>query len=221
MLTSFLLEIGVEILITILFMLISMVIENRWGVINAIKKTIYKIIPSPSQIKIIIIFHSSQPFKIIKKNITDHFREKYKKISTKKNSYQTLEFMVDDSFSISVFQNPNDEVTILTNKIKTTTKDIKKDVRKILDVLTDTKDEISKSNNNEMLFYEKEFEIYLYLPFNDTYTKIYSPKNVIVKDFEVYFTDLEFDRVIKLKADYLKIQTMKRYELEEIIDHFV
>ena len=214
MLTSFLLEIGVEILITILFMLISMVIENRWGVINAIKKTIYKIIPSPSQIKIIIIFHSSQPFKIIKKNITDHFREKYKKISTKKNSYQTLEFMVDDSFSISVFQNPNDEVTILTNKIKTTTKDIKKDVRKILDVLTDTKDEISKSNNNEMLFYEKEFEIYLYLPFNDTYTKIYSPKHVIVKDFEVYFTDLEFDRVIKLKADYLKIQTMKRYELE-------
>ena len=129
--------------------------------------------------------------------------------------------MVDDSFSISVFQNPNDEVTILTNKIKTTTKDIKKDVRKILDVLTDTKDEISKSNNNEMLFYEKEFEIYLYLPFNDTYTKIYSPKNVIVKDFEVYFTDLEFDRVIKLKADYLKIQTMKRYELEQIIDHFV
>ena len=215
--TSFLSEIGVKILIAILLM----VIENRFGVINAIKKTIYKIIPSPSQIKIIIIFHSSQPFKIIKKNITDHFREKYKKISTKKNSYQTLEFMVDDSFSISVFQNPNDEVTILTNKIKTTTKDIKKDVRKILDVLTDTKDEISKSNNNEMLFYEKEFEIYLYLPFNDTYTKIYSPKNVIVKDFEVYFTDLEFDRVIKLKADYLKIQTMKRYELEEIIDHFV
>ena len=78
--TSFLSEIGVKILIAILLM----VIENRFGVINAIKKTIYKIIPSPSQIKIIIIFHSSQPFEIIKKNITDHFREKYKKISTKK-----------------------------------------------------------------------------------------------------------------------------------------
>lgn len=218
---SVLLDIGIEIIIAILLVPFSMAIENRFGVINSIKKIIYKIIPSPSQIKISIIFHSSQPFEIIKKNITDHFREKYKKISTKKNSSQTLEFMVDDSFLISVFQNPNDEVTIITNKIKSTTKDIKKDVRKILDVLTDTKDDISKSNFNEMLFYEKEFEIFLYLPFSDTYTKFYSPKNVIVKDFEVYFSDLEFDRVIKLKADYIKIQTMKRYELEEIIGHFV
>lgn len=221
LLDSVILDIGIEILIAILMIPVSMFIENRYGIINSFKKLYYKIIPHKAQIKIITIYNSTQQFETIRVHCINRFREKYNNIDVKKTTPSSLEFMVNDSFLISVLQNPNNELTLFTNKVKTTTKDIKNDVGIILDVLADFKDDINKSDGNEGVFHEKEFEIFLYLPFNDTYTRVYTPKNVIVKDFEVLFSDLEYDRVITLKADYLNIQTTKRYELEKIIKHFI
>ncbi len=194
---------------------IAIYVEYRFGIANWLVRIWHRIKNSDVFIKINIVYESTTPFESLKGFIKDGFREQSKNLSAKKDSSQSLEFMVDDSYQITVYDQPNNEVSILTNKIKSTMQGVTKDVQKILNVLDNCKEKSKEWN-----FKEKEFSLSLYLPYKDPFTKIYPPKDIKIKDYEIELAH-NGGSIIKLKADVLKIHTKYRHSLEAVIRYFV
>jgi hypothetical protein len=168
-----------------------------------------------------IVLSSTLPFTDLKECLKDSFRERYKRLKIYKDSPQGLDMMVDDMFHIYSSENPNNEVFIQTNKIGFKMQGIKEGLNKILDSINEAKERANKEKGNEATFTEKEFSLYLYLPYADPFTKIYVPKNIQLKDYEIKLVHEDYGSIIKLKADFLNINTKYRHELEELIRYFI
>ncbi len=216
-------DIGSQVLIWIFLAIFSIILENRFGISKwLIKLYHHKIRNSEIYIRANLVYNSNLSFDGLKEYIKEGFRERYVKLDVHNDSSQSLGFMVGDIFEISVQNNPNNEISIQTNKIKTTMKGVENDVRNILNVLNDVKGKIKEKENYPIMnFEEKEFSLYLYLPYKDPFTKIYPPKNIRLKDYEVKLIHEDYGSIIKLKADFLNINTKERHELEELIKYFI
>lgn len=199
----------------VIIFVFTIYVENRFGIAKWLVRIWHRIKNSDVFVKINVVYESNVPFENLKGFIKDSFREQSKNLSVKKDSSQSLEFMVDDSYQISVYNQPNNEVSILTNKIKSTMQGVTKDVQKILNVLDNCKEKVKEWN-----FEEKEFSLYLHLPQEDPFTKIYPPRDIELKDYEIEFSHA--GSIIKLKAKkVLNIHAKNRHSLEEIIRYFV
>jgi len=209
-----------KVIVWIFVSVVSIILENRFGIIKWLIRRYHKLKNSGIYVRVNVIYDSNLLFDSLKEHMKDSFRNRYKKLKVYKDSPQTLEFMVEDSFQISVQNNPNNEVSILTNKIKSTMQDITSDIHNILDVLNGVEEKI-KTGDSMANFEEKEFSLDLYLPYKDPFTKIYPPKNIKIKDYEVELIHENYGSIIKLKADFIKIHTKYRHNLEKVIEGFV
>lgn len=205
----------VEVLKYVITFAITVYVEHRFGIAKWLVRIGHRIKNSDVFIKINVVYESNIPFERLKGIIKDGFREQSKNLSVKRDSSQSLEFMVDDSYQITVYDQPNNEVSILTNKIKSTMQGVTTDVQKILNVLDNCREKLKEGN-----FKEKEFSLSLHLPYKDPFTKIYPPKNIEIRDYEIELAH-NGGSIIKLKADVLKIHTKYRHSLEAVIRYFV
>lgn len=211
----------IRVIFWILVSILSIILENKFGIIKWLIRVYHKLRNSGIHVRVNVVYDSNLPFDSLKEYIKDGFRNRYKRLAVHKDNPQSLEFMVEDSFQISIQTNPNNEVSILTNKIKSTMHDVTNDVHNILDALNMVKEKIKETKDVITNFEEKEFSLELYLPYKDPFTKIYPPKNIKIKDYGVELIHENYGSIIKLKADILKIHTKHRHNLEKVIESFV
>jgi hypothetical protein len=210
-----------RVFIWILLFIFSIIVENKFGITKWLKRKYHFFKNSEVHVMINVVFNSTLPLIDLKEYLKDSFRERYKRLKIYKDSSQSLDIMVDEIFHIYSSENPNNEVSIQTNKIGFKMQSIKKGLNKILDSINDAKERVNNEKGNGTTFTEKEFSLYLYLPYTDPFTKIYVPKNIQIKDYEIKLFHEEYGSVIKLKADFLNINTKYRHELEELIRYFI
>lgn len=221
-LESIISDVITRVLIWILLFIFSIIVENKFGITKWLKRKYHFIKNSEVRVMINVVFNSTSPLTDLKECLKDSFRERYKRLKIYKDSPQGLDMMVNDMFHIYSSENPNNEVSIQTNKIGFKMQSIKEGLNKILDSINDAKERANKEKGNGVVaFTEKEFSLYLYLPYTDPFTKIYVPKNIQLKDYEIKLVHKDYGSIIKLKANFLNINTKHRHELEELIRHFI
>ncbi len=198
----------------------GLVLENRFGILKRSKKVYHKILNSPAQLLINLVFESQIRFSDIKKIFGAFLRNEYGAIQVYKDSVQNLEVLVDNLFIVKVMKSPNNELIVNTSKIKTGMRTIKGDVEKFLNTLDNVQEEI-KSQFPTSLFKEKEATVYLYLPYKDMFSKIYPPKNIVLKDYEILFSEDSYHSIIKVRLGLLEVYSKNGKNLEKIISKLI
>lgn len=198
----------------------TILLENKFGIAKWFIRKTHTILNSSVQIIIYVVYNSNLPFDNFKEYIRNSLRSKYKTLKIYNDSPQTLDIMVDESFHVYIQNSPNNEISIRTSKINSRMRGIKDDAHNILDALNEAKEKIEADMGDVITFKEKEFSLYLYLPYKSPFTKINPPKNIKIKDYELELTH-GVGSVIKIKADFVNINTKSRHELETVIQQFV
>jgi len=209
-----------KIITSVVIVICTILLENKYGFAKWFIRKTHTVLNSSVQIIIYVGYNSNLPFDNLKEYIRNSLRNKYKTLRVYNDSPQTLDIMVDESFHIYVQNNPNNEISIRTSKINSRMRGIKDDAHNILDALNEAKQKIEADMGSIITFKEKEFSLYLYLPYKSPFTKINPPKNIKIKDYELELTH-GVGSVIKIKADFVNINTKSRHELETVIQQFV
>lgn len=205
---------GIQIsILTILLVLL----EHKFGLLMKLKKIFHRVINSKSPIILNITYDTNINFDELKQIIKNFFNEEYKDIKVFKTK-GTLEFNVDKSFNITVYDNTNNEISILTSKLPTTMWTVKKEIRKVFDVLKKIKKHLEQDvKGTNKFFNEKEFSIRIFLPYKNCYMKLYPPKNVDIKKYDIQFIHKDFPSIIEIKGDIINIHSSHQSNIEQII----
>ncbi len=173
-----------------------MKVENKFGLYKSFLRVLHRF--SEIQVLIRVSYHSNLPFNYIKDYIKNEFRNQYQNLKVYKDSSETLDFMVNNEFHVIVQNNPNNELSAYTNKITTRVNKSKCLVQSFLKVLEHIKEEIHEQN--ELIdLKEKEFSLYLDLPYENPFSTMYIPKNMENKKNELEFVHKENQGSIKIK----------------------
>ena len=203
----------------VLLIVVSIFTENKFGLVKKIKRLWHKIMNSSCQFSFVLIFSSNIRFDNIKNQLRECFKREYKNIKIYKDSIGALEMKIDNSFTISLLKNPNNEISLLTSKLKTGMRELNKDIDKLLNVIDVCQNNLNNQNHQNK-FTDKEINIKLFLPYKNPYTKIYPPKNIYIKDYEIELSDKQYASIIKLKIDVLNVSITKRANLSKVLKRF-
>lgn len=210
-----------EIIISMIVSISTIILENKFGITKWLVRKVHWIFNSDVKVIINVVYSSNLPFDNFKEYVRTAFRNRYNnKLRVYDDTTQKLDIMVDDTFHIYALAGANNEVSIQTSKIASKMQNIKDDAHNVLDTLNEAKEKIEEINSSAITFNEKEFSLYLDLPYKDPFTKINPPKNVKIKDYELELIPYR-GSIIKIKADFVNINTKYRHDLEKVIDHFV
>lgn len=193
-----------EIICSIVSVIGISLLNYFYGVNPRIIKFIHKYIKnSKSPMIINVTYETNVNFAELKEEIKRYFREEYGKLTLFKSS-KSLKIQLNETFTLSVFDNGDDKISIITSKLPTTLKDVKKETNRFLRVLNKIKKKYeSKLKDGHKFFNEKEFSIKLYLPYKGRYVKIYSPKKMKIKTYDIIFNDDEYESIVQLKGDVM------------------
>lgn len=202
--------------------ILSILLENQFGIFKLIKRKWHYLKNSEVYIKTNIVYNTTIPLVEFCESLKNSFRLQYNQLKIYKESPTgELDMMINNMFHIRVYGNPNNEVSIQTNKISFKMQGIQEGLRKILDTINIAKEEADTNKQNGQIITEKEFSLYLELPYSDPFVKIYTPKEIQIKNYEVRLSHLDHKSEIVLNAKYLNLNAQHRYDLENLIKYFI
>jgi hypothetical protein len=211
-------SIVVSILASIFTFFISMKVENKFGLYKYFLKILHKF--SEIQIRIRVTYHSSLPFNYIKDYAKNEFRNQYQNLKVYKDSSETLDFLVNNEFHVIVQNDSNNELSVYTNKITTRVNKSKSMVNNFLKVLENIKEKIHEQNELINLK-EKDFSLFLDLPYEDPFSTIYVPKNMTKMKNDLEFINEKNQGTMKINGNKVSIHTKRSDDLYEIIEYLV
>lgn len=211
-------SIVVSILASVCTFFISMKVENKFGLYKSSLRLLHQF--SETQIRIHVSYHSNLPFNYIKDFVKTGFRSQYQNLRVYKDSSETLDFMVNNEFHVIVQNDSNNEMSVYTNKITTKVNKSKSMVHSFISILENVKEEIHKQNELINLK-EKDFSLYLDLPYEDPFTTVYIPKNMTYKKNELEFVHGKSQGVMKIRNSHVSIHAKRSDDLYEIMESLV
>ena len=155
-------------------------INNKFAISRKATKLKHKICNSEISMILSVSYESNYPFEKIKDYVKNEFREKCGQLKVYLDNERQLDFeVVNGGFHVIIEYNTYTELSIRTSKIVRHMNTIVKTVEYILDVSNKIKKEIKKKDDTIKLE-EKDFSIYLYLPYKQIFTNFYTPKKIII-----------------------------------------
>jgi hypothetical protein len=206
--------------------ILAILLEYKFGIVPKLIKLWHKILNSKAPVILNITYETDEDFKQddfnqVKEIVKDVFRSEFNKIKIFK-SKNTLEFNVNGMFNITIFDNKNQQISLLTSKLPTTMWSMKKDLRKLFSTLKIAKEKIiNVAKEKKQIFKEKEFSIQIFLPYRNRYVKFYPPKGINIKEYDIKFNHDEFSSMIHLKGDVVNIYTDEQTHIDKLISKIV
>lgn len=201
--------------------IIGIYLNNKFKISEKLTKFKHKILNSEISMILSVSYESNYPFDKIKTHILNNFRDEFGHLKIYLNNEYQLDFdVLDYGFHVIVEYNTQNELSIRTSKIIRHMNTVVKTVEDVLDACNKTKREI-KTTNYTIKLDEKDFSIYLYLPYKQIFTKFYTPKQIIIKDYRIKMLDGTSGSEIKVNGEYLNINSDERSDLMKVISNFV
>jgi len=211
-------SIVVSILASIFAFFISMKVENKFGLYKYFLRLLNQF--SEIQIRVHVSYHSNLPFNYTKDYIKSGFRSQYQNLRVYKDSSETLDFLVDNVFHVIVQNDSNNEMSVYTNKITTRVNKSKSIVHDFINILENIKEEVHKQNELINLK-EKDFSLYLDLPYKDPFSTVYIPRNMTYKRNELEFVHNKSQGTMKIRSNHVSVHTKRSDDLYEIMENLV
>lgn len=199
--------------------IIGIILENQFNVILRIKKLWHKILNSPSQLVLNLVFKTDIDFNKLKDTLSNHLRQKYSTFKVYKSSNDIFEILVADSFTLTLYLTKQ-ELSLISSKIKTGLRSLPNELDRLLDTVEDFQKDANNGSQNKKIS-DVEANVIIFLPYESTYAKIYPPKGMQLKDYGIEFTDKEYASVIKLKLAKFSINVNKTTDLDKIIKKLI
>ncbi len=207
---------------TVLKMFSSFITKNmsyQYKLLFNIDKISHRVENSEFQMKLHIAYDSNVDFLIFCKELKDCFRNKYKQLQIFKENQYMLQFEVGDLFNIDVHKTDN-QITFDTSKLTLQIKNAKQKTNQLLDCMNDVQEKI-KTRNNRPTFEVSDFSLILYLPINNSFSKVYTPEILNVENYKINAIHSENNNFIEIQARQICITTPYRHKLDKIIEFFV
>lgn len=197
----------------------SMLAENKFGIIPTLTKKYHKLKNSELTVFLNVTFRSNIQFEQLKQDLKKVFKNTYEKVKLYEDNSHFMDMQIDDSFHIRAYDN-DDEVDIRTSEITCHMNTVSSTTGKLLNTLNQVKS-LLKQSDTDTIFEEKNFSIFLSLPYKNIYSKFYTPKNLKVKEYELTMSSEERGSSVKLTVDYININSDDRSGIEDVIKQFI
>jgi hypothetical protein len=191
----------------------------QYKLLFAIDKQRRRMENSEFQIKLHIVYNSNVDFIVFCKELKDCFRDKYKHLQIFKENSYILQFEAGDLFNIDV-HNIDNQITFDTSKLTLQTKNVKQKTNQLLNCMDDIQENVKKICSNPT-FGVSDFSLNLYLPVNNSFSKVYTPDVLNIENYKIKAVHSESNNLIEIQAQQIYITTPYRHRLDKIIEFFI
>lgn len=174
---------------------------------------------SEFQIRLHIVYNSDADFSLFCNELKNCLRKKYRYLEILKENLYMLQLAAGDLFNIKVHKTDN-QIVFETSKLTLQTKNATQKTHQLLNCLDDVQEKI-KNKDDDIKFEVSGFSLYLYLPVNNSFSKVYTPDILNIDNYKIKAVHSEENNVIEIQAEQICITTPYRHKLDEIIEFFV
>ncbi len=198
-------------LYTIAIIFIGIFSENKYNLINRLKRKIAILRNKDVEISISFSYESEANFDKIKKTIL----EKFNNIDVKRETKTRIDFTAG-SYSINLIQNPKNNIFIEVERIGCGIRGLKEKITNFLGILNDI-------SNSEKPVLEKFLacDIDISLPFIWTYVNINKPKKFKLKKYQIELEEGTFKSQVKIVMDRINIKLNAKEAVLPVLEKFI
>lgn len=198
--------------------LITTSMRYQYKLLFEIDKLRRRIENTEFQIRLHIIYNSNVDFISFSKELKNCFRNEYKHLKIFKENEYMLQLEAGNSFNIDVHK-IDKQIVFDTSKITLQTKNSKQKFNQLLDCMENVQEKVK--NKDDSKFEVSDFSLNLFLPINNTFSKVYTPDILNIENYKIKAIHSEKNNVIEIQAQKICITTPYRHKLDKIIEFII
>ncbi len=178
-----------------------------------------KVENSEFQIRLRILCNSNVNFNLFCNELKNCLRKKYRSLEISKENPYLLQLTAGDSFNVKVHK-IDSQITFETSKLTLQTKNATQKTQQLLNCLDEVQEKL-KHNNSDLKFEVADFSLWLDLPINNSFSKVYTPEILNIENYKIDTIHIENNNIVQIQAQHIYVTTPYRHKLDKIIEFFV
>lgn len=214
---AFLTELTIGLLGWIGTIILSIYIESRYRITSRLKKKRHKIFNSDAGLKLHVTLAGDIDFDGLKDSWKDVFRDEYGTLDIHNESSQSLKMSLGEEFVVDLSKSTN-QVIVQTERIDSTMKKLKKDLRVFSESVNTAKDKYV--NDNETQLEIENYNATIYLPYMDNYIKSSLPGGEI-ESYGMEVKHQNYRSSVQITSENIEINSAKLRDLERTLSIYI
>lgn len=200
---------------TFVVSVIVAVIENKYHIIDKIKKKKSVLFNEGTEATMILEYETHTDFEKIKTRFKETFGGQTN-LDIKRNSKINMSFNYN-VFSINLISSQSGNLFIEVERMGCGIKNLKEKIYSFLAKLNDLS---TKNNKEDVLFNFISCDLTFSLPYKWFNSNLNIPKNLELKEYTIDLTDREYKSEIKIRLNKVNVKTDAIESITKIIDNF-